>query len=177
MSGREQQLVLQEVGLGEPSLPCSISPGHPLLLCCFHHRDITMIRAPLVTHPEEKREKRKKDRSPDLQKNNQADGEGVCHMHCENHVASADGGPRCVITPCGWSRNVDKLAAKKFLEGVISRQGRLRVKRVLLELLKGLKSAFSQRGTEPCPGLSEKSSKQRVKQGDFLFPFTEDLSH
>lgn len=114
MSGREQQLVLQEVGLGEPPLPCSISPGHPLLLCCFHHRDITMIRAPLVTHPEEKREKRKKDRSPDLQKNNQADGEGVCHMHCENHVASADGGPRCVITPCGWSRNVDKLAAKSF---------------------------------------------------------------
>lgn len=70
MSGREQQLVLQEVGLGDPPLPwgCSISPGHPLLLCCFHHRDITMIRAPLVTHPEEKREKREKDRSPDLQK-------------------------------------------------------------------------------------------------------------
>lgn len=38
---------------------------------------------------------------------------------------------------------MDKLAAKKFLKGVLSRQGKLRVKRVLLELLKCLKSELS----------------------------------
>lgn len=36
------------------------------------------------------------------------------HAHCENHVASAVRDTRCVITPCGWSRNVDKLWMKSF---------------------------------------------------------------
>lgn len=63
-SGREQQLVLQEVGFGRAPLPWGLQhqPWAPPAA------SITTRRAPLITHPEEKREKRQEDRSPDLQK-------------------------------------------------------------------------------------------------------------
>lgn len=45
------------IGRAPPSLGAAASAlGIP---CCFHHRGMSMIRAPLVTHPEKKQEKRK----------------------------------------------------------------------------------------------------------------------
>lgn len=60
--------------------------------------------------------------------------EGDFQKHCENHIASAVRGTPCMITQCGAGIWIN-WAAKKFLKGVMSRGGSLRVSRVLLELL------------------------------------------